>query len=59
MCFVSITENIQLMFREIIAVYFDNHVKCVHTLCGRTHHFFNVKAGNAYSNYCAFKGSMI
>jgi hypothetical protein len=37
--------NSLMLFREIIAVYCENHVGHINTLCGQNAEIFNVKAG--------------
>jgi hypothetical protein len=34
-----------MLFREIIAVYFENHTNEINTLCGQKTELLNVKAG--------------
>jgi hypothetical protein len=38
-----------MLFREIIAVYSENHMKPINTLCGKNAELLTVKAGGAYS----------
>jgi hypothetical protein len=46
-----------MLFKEIIADYFKNHVKHMNTLCEQNAELFNVKAdGGTYSNHCALRG---
>jgi hypothetical protein len=45
-----------MLFREIIVVYSENHMKHINTRCGKNAEFFNVKAGGTYSYHCALKG---
>jgi hypothetical protein len=45
-----------MLFREIIAVYCENHTEHINTLWGQNAgFFFNVKAGGTYSYRCALK----
>jgi hypothetical protein len=46
---VHITETSWLMpLREVIAVYCENHMKHINTLCGQTAEYFIVKADGTY-----------
>jgi hypothetical protein len=36
-----------MLFREIIAVYYENHRKPINTLCGQNVELFIVKAGSS------------
>jgi hypothetical protein len=48
--YVSATKPNRLMlFREIIAVYCENHTEHINTLYGQNAVFVNVKAGGIYS----------
>jgi hypothetical protein len=38
-----------MLLREMIAVYYDNHTKHIHTLCGQNAEVMNVKLGGTYS----------
>jgi hypothetical protein len=40
-----------VLFREIIAVYFENHQKHVNTVHGQNIEVFNITAGNVYNNH--------
>jgi hypothetical protein len=55
---VSITQSNQLMlFREIIAIYCENHTKHKCTVCAECRGFVNLfKAGGTYSDHWALKG---
>jgi lipoate-protein ligase B len=54
---VSNTEVTQLIyFREIIAVYSENHMKLINTLCGKHAELLDVKAGGTYTYHCVLKG---
>jgi uracil DNA glycosylase len=47
---VSVTTIIWLMlFREIIAVYFENHTETINTIRGQNAELLNVNVGGAYS----------
>jgi hypothetical protein len=43
-----------MLFREIVAAYFLNHMKHVNT-CYEQNVEFIVEAGGTYSNHCALK----
>jgi hypothetical protein len=46
---VSITKiNWLILFKEIIAVYYENHTKHINTLCGQNIGLMNVKNGGIY-----------
>jgi hypothetical protein len=45
-----------MLFRGIIAVYCENHMEHINTLCGQIAEFSYVKARGTYSNHCASKG---
>jgi hypothetical protein len=48
--YVSATKPNRLMlFREIIAVYCENHMEHINALCGQNSEFFNVKSGGTYA----------
>jgi len=47
-----------MLYREIIAVYSENHTKHVNTLCGQKVELLNVKHGGTYINHWAVKGSV-
>jgi hypothetical protein len=42
-----------MLFRERVAIYCENHMGHVSTLCGQNVEVLNVKAGGAYGNHCA------
>jgi len=42
-----------MLYREIIAVYSEIHMKHINTLCGQNVEFFNVKPSGIYSNQWA------
>jgi hypothetical protein len=44
------------LFKEIIAVYGENHTKRINTLCGQNVELLNLKTGGTYSYHCALKG---
>jgi hypothetical protein len=37
--------NLLILYREVVAVYCENHIKHVNKLCGQITELFNVKAG--------------
>jgi hypothetical protein len=39
------------LFREIIAVYTENHTKSINTLYGQNAEFLNLKAGGSYTSH--------
>ena len=45
-----------MLYREIIAVCSEIHIKHINTLCGQNVEFANVKPGGTYSNHWATKG---
>jgi hypothetical protein len=45
-----------MLYREIIAVCSDIHIKHINTLCGQNVEFVNVKPGGTYSNHWALEG---
>jgi hypothetical protein len=45
-----------MLFREIIAVYYKNHIKHANTLCGQNAEFWYVKAVSTYSHHWAVQG---
>jgi hypothetical protein len=42
-----------MLFREIIAVYCENHTEHINTLCGQNAEFLNVQAGCIYGYHKA------
>jgi hypothetical protein len=48
--------NRLMLFRERIAIYFENDMKYTNVLYGQTADFFNVEASDTYSYHCALKG---
>ena len=45
-----------MLYREIIAVCSEIHIKHTNTLCGQNGELLNVKPDGTYSNHWAFKG---
>jgi hypothetical protein len=45
-----------VLFREIIAMYCENHTKHKNTPCGQNAEFYNVKVGGSCSKHCALYG---
>jgi hypothetical protein len=45
-----------MLFRETVAVYYENHREHTNTLCGQNAEFYYFKAGGTYSNHWALKG---
>jgi hypothetical protein len=45
-----------MLFRETAAVYCENHMEHIDTLCGQNAQFLNVKVGGIYSYHCAVEG---
>jgi len=45
-----------MLYREIIAVCSEIHIKHLNTLCGQNVEFVNVKHGGTYNNHRALKG---
>jgi hypothetical protein len=45
-----------MLFREIVAVYCENHTEHTDTPCGQNAEFWCVKAGGKYTNRQALKG---
>jgi hypothetical protein len=44
------------MFRDIINVYYENHMKDIEPVCGKNSEICNAHAGGTYRNYYAYKG---
>jgi hypothetical protein len=44
------------LFKEIIAVYAENHTKPINTLRGIDEELLIIKASGTYSYHCALKG---
>ena len=44
-----------MLYREIIAVYSQIHIKHINTLCGQNIELLNVEPGGTYSNHWALK----
>jgi hypothetical protein len=54
---ISITRiNWLMMFKEIITVYSENHMKPINILCGQNEELMIVKSGSKYSYYWPLKG---
>jgi hypothetical protein len=45
-----------MLFKEIIAVYSEEHMKHLNTLCGQYAELLNVKVGGAHCYHWVFKG---
>ena len=45
-----------MLYREIIAVCSQTHIKHINTLCGQNFELLNVKPGGTYSNHWALEG---
>jgi hypothetical protein len=45
-----------MLFRETVAVYFENRTGHTDTLCGQNAESWCVNAGGTYSNHWALKG---
>jgi hypothetical protein len=45
-----------MIFKEVITMYCENHIKHPNMFCGENVVFFNVQAGGANSYHCALKG---
>jgi hypothetical protein len=48
--------NWLMLFKEIIAVYWENHTKPINALCGHNAELLIVKAGGTYSYHWAVNG---
>jgi hypothetical protein len=44
-----------MRFREVIAVYFENRMEHINTLCGQNAEFLDVKGDGARSSQCDLK----
>jgi hypothetical protein len=44
-----------MLFSEIIAVYCENHMEHMNTLCVRNAEFSDVKTGGTYNAHCVLK----
>jgi hypothetical protein len=44
------------LFKEIIAVYSENHMKPIHIFCMQNAELLIIKAGSTYISHWAFKG---
>jgi hypothetical protein len=47
--------NWLVLFREIIAIYSENHTKPIYTLCGQNAELLILKVGGTYSYHWALK----
>jgi hypothetical protein len=45
-----------MLFMETMALYCENHIEHVNTLCGQNAEFYYIHVGGAYSKYWALKG---
>ena len=45
-----------MLYRELIAVCSEIHIKHINTVWGQNAEFLNVKPGGTYSNHWALKG---
>jgi hypothetical protein len=45
-----------MLFRETVAVYCENHMEHINTLCGQNAEFKYVKADGTYSDHWDLKG---
>jgi hypothetical protein len=45
-----------MVFKELIAVYCENHMKPMNTLCAHNEELLIVRAGGTYSDYLVLKG---
>jgi hypothetical protein len=45
-----------VLFRETVAVYYENHTEHTDTLCEQNVEFYYVKAGGTYRIHWALKG---
>jgi hypothetical protein len=48
--------NRLMLFRETVAVYYENRTEHTDTLCGHNAEFLYVKAGGTYSNHWTLEG---
>jgi hypothetical protein len=46
-----------MLYREIITVYSQTHIKHINTLCGQNVELLSVKPGGTYSNQSGLDGS--
>jgi hypothetical protein len=53
------TVNWLMLFKEIIAVYSENHAKPINTLCGHNSELSNVKVAGACSKHYALKRTFL
>jgi hypothetical protein len=54
----STKANWLMLFREIITVYFEDHMKSLNTLCGQSAEPFSIIANSTHNNDCVSKGFM-
>jgi hypothetical protein len=40
-----------MLFGETVAVYCENHMEHIDTLCGQNAEFYYIKAGGTYTNH--------
>jgi hypothetical protein len=45
-----------MLFRETVAVYYENHTELINTLCGQNAEFWYIKASGKYTNHVASRG---
>jgi hypothetical protein len=45
-----------MLFKETVAVYYENHMEQTDTLCGQNAESWYLEAGGTYSNHSALKG---
>jgi hypothetical protein len=50
-----IQTNCLILFKKIIAVFCENHMKHINTLCDQNAEFMNIKASVTYSNHWALQ----
>jgi hypothetical protein len=55
-CIFMRNSSLLMPLRETVAVYCENHIKHINTLCGKNAEFSSVKSGGTYSNHWSFKG---
>jgi hypothetical protein len=44
-----------VLFRQTVAVYYENHTENTNTFCGQNAEFYYVKAGGTYSDHWALQ----
>jgi hypothetical protein len=58
--YVSATEtNWLILFRETVAVYCENHMQYINTMCWQNTDYVKVKAGGAYCYECDLNGIIV